>query len=196
MQALGGRIAGNDKIGVVPEPLQATIPNISMDIILGAQGSRRNAMFHAAASTSPITTMRRENPGVAKNSRIAKRYAMPASVNEAMKYGPPLSPKLREQTVSATHNVMPRKYTLHSGVTFTVLSCRSAIVPPRVPTLSATAPCVAPSPGPDATRQPSGSGRQLHQYRRRDLLNLRKARDLVRATGVSPAHCWCPIRRL
>jgi hypothetical protein len=62
---------------------------------------------------------------------------MPASVKEAMKRGPPLSPKLREQMVSATHNVAPSMYTLHSGVTFTItiLPCPSAAVLPRVPTL-------------------------------------------------------------
>ena len=38
MQPLRGRIAGNDKIGVVAEPLQAAIPNISMNIIIGARG--------------------------------------------------------------------------------------------------------------------------------------------------------------
>ena len=74
-----------------------------------------------------MTTTRRANLGVAKNSRIAKRYTMPASVKEAMKYGPPLSPKLREQIVSATHNVAPSMYTLHSGVIFfiiiTILPC-------------------------------------------------------------------------
>ena len=36
-----------------------------------------------------------------------------------MKYGPPRSPKLREQIVSATHNVAPSTYTLHAGVSFT-----------------------------------------------------------------------------
>src|SRR5881397_879257 len=78
-------------------------------------------MCHTAARTSPMTTTLRGNLGVAKNSRIAKRYAMPASAKEAMKYGPPLSPKLREQIVSATHNVAPSVYTLHSGVIFTFL---------------------------------------------------------------------------
>ena len=38
MQRFGGRIAGNDKIGVVAEPLQAAIPNVSMDIIIGPRG--------------------------------------------------------------------------------------------------------------------------------------------------------------
>ena len=68
---------------------------------------------------------------------------MPATVKEAMKYGPPLSPKLREQMVSATHNVAPSMYTLCSGVVFTItitiLPCRSdslsEIAPPQAPTL-------------------------------------------------------------
>ena len=64
------------------------------------------------------------------------------------------------------------------------------------PTLSATPPCVAPLPEPAATPLPTESGRQLRQYRKKDLRNLRKAQALVRATGVSPARCWCPFRRL
>ena len=68
-----------------------------------------------------MTTTRRSNLDVAKNSRIANRYAMPAIVKEAKKYGPPLSPKLREQMVSATHNVAPSAYSLHEGVSFTAL---------------------------------------------------------------------------
>lgn len=71
-----------------------------------------------------MTTTRRGNVGVARaprprnNSRIAKRYATPASVNEAKKYGPPRSPKLREQTVKAAHNVTPSTYTRCAGVVF------------------------------------------------------------------------------
>lgn len=38
MQPFNGGIAGNDNIGVVAEMLQAAIPNISMDIIIGARG--------------------------------------------------------------------------------------------------------------------------------------------------------------
>jgi hypothetical protein len=83
-------------------------------------------MFHTAARMSPMTTTRLGNIDVAKNSRIAKRYAIPASVKEAMKYGPPLSLKLREQMVRATHNVAASMYTLHVGVIFTItaLPCR------------------------------------------------------------------------
>src|SRR5437899_8452659 len=161
-------------------------------------------MCHTAARTSPMTTTRRENIGVAraprprKNSRIAKRYTMPASAKEAMKYGPPLSPKLREQTVSATHNVAPSMYTLHAGVIFTItiLPCPSAPVLPHVPTPLATPPFVGPLREPDATPLSNESCRQLYQYRRTDLRTLRKAQELVRAIGVSPARCWCPFRRV
>lgn len=65
-----------------------------------------------------MTTTRRSNLGVLKNLRTAKRYAIPATVKEAMKYGPPRSPKLREQMVSATHNVAPRMYTRCAAVIF------------------------------------------------------------------------------
>ena len=59
---------------------------------------------------------------------------MPPTVKEAMKYGPPRSPKLREQIVSAVHSVAPSTYTLHSGGSF-ILQCPFAIVPPQAPTL-------------------------------------------------------------
>ena len=55
---------------------------------------------------------------------------MPATVKEAMKHGPPLSPKLREQIVSATHNVAPSTYTLCSGVVFTITIL--SLSPPRI----------------------------------------------------------------
>src|SRR5690348_6732921 len=113
-----------------------------------------------------------------------------------MKCDPPLSPKLREQIVSATHAAAPRVYTLHSAVTFTVLQRPFVIVPPQIPSLKATPPCAAALPEPDSTPLPSESGRQVHLYRKRGLRNLRIAQEFVHAIGVSPAHCWCPCRRL
>ncbi len=53
MQALGGRIAGNDKIGVVAEPLQAAIPNISMDIVLGARGQPKKCNVPRSSQYEP-----------------------------------------------------------------------------------------------------------------------------------------------
>src|SRR5258707_15804279 len=44
MQPIYGRIAGNDKIGVVPESLQTAIPNVAMNIIIGARGQTKK--FH------------------------------------------------------------------------------------------------------------------------------------------------------
>ena len=86
-----------------------------------------------------MTTTCCGNFGVAKNSRIAKRYKMHASAKETMKYGPPRSPKLREQIVSATHNVAPSMYSLDAGVIFTILPCpsegSSEIVPWHAPTV-------------------------------------------------------------
>jgi hypothetical protein len=40
---------------------------------------------------------------------------MLATAKEAIKDGPPLSPKLREQIVSATHKIVPSTYTLKEG---------------------------------------------------------------------------------
>src|SRR4029077_17885237 len=159
-------------------------------------GTRRNSMCHTAARTSPMTTTRRENLGVVKNPRVAKRYAIPASVKEAMKYGPPLSPKLRELTVSATHNVAPSMYTLHAGVIFTILLCPSATGLSHVPTPSATPPFVGPWPEPDVIPLRAESGRRLHRCRKKDLRRQPTAQEPGRVIRVFPARCWCPIRRL
>ena len=60
---------------------------------------------------------------------------MPASVKEAMKYGPPLSPKLREQMVSATHNAGAEDVHSCAGVSLhiaiTILPCPSEVVRDR-----------------------------------------------------------------
>src|SRR5690348_1705605 len=86
-------------------------------------------MCHTAARTRPVTTTRRQNVPVVRtprsqnNTRTVRGYATPASIKEPIKYGPPLSPKLREQTVSATSNMMPSMYSLDEGVRFTALPC-------------------------------------------------------------------------
>jgi len=53
---------------------------------------------------------------------------MPAIASEAINQGPPLSPKLREQIVSATHKMEPSAYTLVDGVNLTVLPGLSEIL--------------------------------------------------------------------
>ena len=90
---------------------------------------------------------------------------MPATVKEAMKYGPPRSPKLREQMVSATHNVAPSTYTLHSGEIFTahrvVRDSVRELCRHELPLLPATRPYVALLPEQDATPLPA---RQVVRY--------------------------------
>jgi hypothetical protein len=41
MEPFHGRIAGNDKIGIVAEPLEASVPNIAMDIVIGGGGQAK-----------------------------------------------------------------------------------------------------------------------------------------------------------
>ncbi|MDQ1387610.1 MAG: hypothetical protein QOF56_1064 [Acidobacteriaceae bacterium] len=87
---------------------------------------------------------RRGNVGVEKNSRIARRYAMPATASGMMKDRSPMLLSLREQIVSAISKVAPNAYSLRDGASFTSLPCLSATVPPPVPTVSARPPFVAP----------------------------------------------------
>ncbi len=71
---------------------------------------------------------------------------MPASVIETMKYGPPRSPKLREQMASATHNVTPRSVhspgwrDLHSSPVPVAQLC-SHVLPLFQPARGAGRPC-------------------------------------------------------
>jgi hypothetical protein len=56
-----------------------------------------------------MTMTRFGNLGVdeEKNSRMARRYAMPATASGIMKDAPPTLLKLREQIVSATSKIAP-----------------------------------------------------------------------------------------
>ena len=49
MQPLNGRIAGNDKIRVVAEPLHPAIPNIAMNIIISTR--RQTKKFNVPHSS-------------------------------------------------------------------------------------------------------------------------------------------------
>jgi hypothetical protein len=135
MQPLNSRIARNDQIGVIPEPLETSVPNISMNIIIRARWQPKKFNVPDSSQNQPNHHNAAGKSGVTKNSRTAKRYARQAIVKEAMKYGPPRSPKWREQNVSATHKTAPRMYTLPAEVIFTVLRCPYGIVTQQTPTL-------------------------------------------------------------
>jgi hypothetical protein len=53
MQSLRGRIAGNDDIRIVAKPLQAAIPNIAMDIIIGARGQPKKCNVPRRSQDEP-----------------------------------------------------------------------------------------------------------------------------------------------
>src|ERR1700676_1700273 len=59
------------------------------------------------------------NCGVAKSSRMAIRYATPATARGMKNDGSPVRLKLHEQTVSATSKMAPSPYSLCEGVNFT-----------------------------------------------------------------------------
>jgi hypothetical protein len=59
------------------------------------------------------------NSGVEKSSRMARRYAIPATASGMMKDSSPTLLTLREQSVSATNKMAPSPYSLCEGVSFT-----------------------------------------------------------------------------
>src|SRR2546426_131720 len=60
----------------------------------------------------------------------------------------------------------------------------------------ATPPFVGPSPEPDVIPLRAELGRRLNRCRKKDLRRLPTAQEPARVIRVSPARCWCPIRRL
>src|SRR5260370_7186502 len=84
-------------------------------------GIRRNRRCHTAASARPKTMTRFGNSGVEKSSRMARRYATPATARGMKNDGSPMRLKLREQIVIATSKMAPSPYSLCEGVSFTGL---------------------------------------------------------------------------
>src|SRR5260370_7009346 len=84
-------------------------------------GIRRNRRCHTAASARPKTITRFGNSGVEKSSRMARRYATPATAKGMKNDGSPMRLKLREQMVIATSKMAPSPYSLCEGVSFTGL---------------------------------------------------------------------------
>src|ERR1700730_19342821 len=59
------------------------------------------------------------NSGVEKSSRMARRYATPATARGMKNDGSPVRLKLREEIVSAPSKMAPSPYNLCEGVNFT-----------------------------------------------------------------------------
>jgi hypothetical protein len=71
-------------------------------------GSRRNRRCEIAASKSPTRITCFGKLGVERNSRIARRYAIPETASGMRKDGAPRLLNWREQIVSATSKMVPR----------------------------------------------------------------------------------------
>ena len=75
-------IVGYHNVRVIAEPLHAAIPNIAANVVIGA---RRYCLKMQCAtlrpSTRPMTITRFGKFGVQKNSRMARRYATPATAS-------------------------------------------------------------------------------------------------------------------
>ena len=79
MQPLSGRIAGNDNIRVVAEPLQAAVPNISMNIIIGARGQPKKFNVPHSSQDEP------EDDDAPRKSWRCEKLTDPEEVHDARK---------------------------------------------------------------------------------------------------------------
>src|SRR5215468_1190886 len=105
--------------------------------------------------------------GVARSSRIARRYAMPATPKGIMKEGSPVRLKLRAQIVSATSNVTQRTQRLREGVTLKMLQKTDPGLEALLPRRRTMRRFAAPWPERVASLALSESDRLRHRCRRR-----------------------------
>ncbi len=130
LQTGESRIAGNDQIGVVAEPLHTAIPKIAMNIVVCAGWQAEKLDMPDGSENKP------KNDDSSGKSGRSKKFADREQVNEARnpqrgeEVRSPRSAKLREQMVSAPHNPVPRAQTLHAGFMVCRCACVSVWLPP------------------------------------------------------------------
>src|SRR6267154_5179568 len=133
----------------------------------GPGGIRRNWKCQKADSARPKTRTRLENSGVEKSSRMAKRYATPATARGMKKDGSPLRPKSREQIVSDTSKMAPSPYNLCEGVSFTALPHEEEFARPPAAIRRTRLRSSEPSPEQGAIPEPEESSRLRRRCRKR-----------------------------
>src|SRR6266566_2575777 len=106
---------------------------------------------------------------VERNSRIARRYATPATASGTRKDGAPRLLNVREQIVSVTSMIAPSPYSLCEGESFTALPNTDAGARLLVPTRRTMPQFSAPLPERAAVREPTESNRLGCRCRRRVL---------------------------
>jgi len=119
--ANAGRSEPHD-IRVIAESLHAAVPKISMNVVVEPRWhSQELKVPYSRQCETEDDDAAFGNSGVEKSSRMAKRYAMPATARGTKNDGSLVRLKLREQIVSATSKMTPSPYSLCTGVSFTGL---------------------------------------------------------------------------
>src|SRR5262249_38985471 len=113
-----------------------------------------------------------EKFGVENNSRIARRYAMPATKSGKRNDASPMLPSLREQITSDTSKTTPSPQSLCVAESFTNCPRPSGNVPKPLPTPSARRRFVVPSPERVAVLRQVDSNQKPRQCRRKGLPDL------------------------
>src|SRR5215469_7017634 len=122
------------------------------------------------------------NSGVEKNSRMARRYAMPATPIQIRKDGSPTLLNLREQIASAKSKTAPSPYSLTAGVSFTALPCALSLL--FVPTPRTRQRFAAPLLERAVAPPRAALSRPLRRYRRKAPSGQRR----VQVPGHAPAR--------
>src|SRR5580692_13213785 len=107
------------------------------------------------------------NSGVDKSSRMARRYATPATARGMKNDGSPVRLKLREQIVSATTKTAPSPYSLCEGVSFTGLPFHRKVARLLAAIRRTSLQSVEPSQEPAAVLEPTESNRLRCRCHRR-----------------------------
>src|SRR2546421_954958 len=130
-------------------------------------GVRRNWKCHRADSARPKTRTRFGNSGAEKSSRMARRYAAPATARGIKKDGSPLRPKSREQIVSDTSKITPSPYNLYEGVSFTAHPHEEEFARPPAAIHRTRLRSSEPLPEQGAIPEPEESSRLRRRCRKR-----------------------------
>src|SRR5882724_1098900 len=130
-------------------------------------GIRRNWKCHRADSARPKTRTRFGNSGAEKSSRMARRYAAPATAMGIKKDGSPLRSKSREQIVSDTSKITPNPYNLCEGVSFTGLPHEEEFARPLAAIRRTRLRSSEPSPEQAAVPERAESSRLRRGFRKR-----------------------------
>src|SRR2546425_1104528 len=106
------------------------------------------------------------NSGVDKSSRMARRYATPATARGMKNDDSPMRLKLREQIVSATSKTAPSPYSLCEGVSFTGLPFNGEVARLLAAIRQTSPQSLAPSRERAAVPEPAESNRLRRRCRR------------------------------